>query len=231
MPWTRDVLIDRIRHVANAEDATGDWPADVVLDEASLVHAQEWGHLLDMNPRLRMARRVCTVGTDGTIPLTALSTTTERFDRVVVLVDGTVSLLSLIESMEPRVGRSRDTLGTSLVRWQRIGNQVVVDRDTGGTVTALVTHTPVLVRDLPLPPQPATGTLEPTIEFPDGWELLLAYETAAHLLHKGARESDAAGILEQKAEQLRQRLLARIGRDRTAPLTVTAIDSASEWGG
>ncbi len=221
MSWTRDVLVERVRHVAAAEDALGDWPAEVVLDHASLVVQQEWGHLLDMNPRLRLARRVVVVGADGVVPIASLTTDVQRFERVVRVVDGAVGLFELT-----RAGVPCDD-----VEWQRMGDDLVMDRPTGTVVTMLITHTPLLVRDLPLPPQPPEGALEPVVEFPEGWEMLLAYETAAHLLHKGARESDAAGVLESKAEQLRQRMLARLGRDRTAPLLVTATDDPHEWGG
>jgi hypothetical protein len=222
--WTRDVLVDRIRHVAAAEDALGDWPVDVVLDYASLVHQQEWGHLLDMNPRLRMARRVVTVGAEGIVPLSALDAAGERFERVVRLVDGAVGLLELL-SIGLRAGDDD-------VRWQRLGDVLVADAVSGMVLTALVTHLPPLVRDLPLPAQPADGPLlEPLVPFPDGWEMVLAYETAAHLLHKGARESDAAAVLEQKAEQLRQRMLARVGRERTGPMVVAVVDDVDVWGG
>jgi hypothetical protein len=50
-------------------------------------------------------------------------------------------------------------------------------------------------------------------------------------LDRGARESDAAVRLEQKAEAIRQRMLAELGRDRTGPLTVAHIDDPTEWGG
>ncbi len=224
MSWTRDVLVARVRHVAMAEDATGDWPDDVVLDHASLVHRAEWGHLLGMNARLRMARRVVVVGPEGVIDRAQLSTPTEHLARVVRLVDGAVPLFDLTAS--GLLARSEDVV------WSRMGDVLVVDRPVGMTLTALVTHTPPLVRDLPLPTQPASGAVvEPLVEFPDGWEMLLAYETAAHLLDRGARESDAAVRLEQKAEAIRQRMLAELGRDRTGPLTVAHIDDPTEWGG
>lgn len=208
--WTRDVLIDRVRHVANAEQAEGDWPPEVVLDHASLVLQQEWGHLLGANPRLRVRRVVVTVAADGTVPWSALSTTTQRVHRVVTVLDGEVSLLDAVRARSP-----------GSVPWERAGDLLVTDR-AGQVLTLLVTHTPPLVRDL-------TGTS--AIDWPDGWEMILAYETAAHLLHKGARESDAAGVLEEKAERLRAQLLAAVGRDSTQPLMMHGIDDATDWGG
>lgn len=211
--WTRDVLIDRVRHVANAEQAEGDWPPEVVLDHASLVLQQEWGHLLGANPRLRLRRVVVTVAADGTVPWATFSTPTERVHRIVSVFDGEVSLLDAVRVRAP-----------GSVTWERAGDLFVTDR-AGQVLTLLVTHTPTLVRDMP-DTSPAT-----TIDWPEGWEMILAYETAAHLLHKGARESDAAGVLEEKAERLRAQLLAAIGRDGTQPLTMHGIDDPADWGG
>lgn len=222
MTWRRDVLVERIRHAAAAEDATGDWPADVVLDLASTVHQQEWGHLLDASPRLRLARRVVTVTADGTVPLAAFDAPLERFERVMVLRLGTWTLQDLATSWAGRLDG---------VRWERVGDALVVDAAPGATLSALVTHLPPLLRDLPLPAPGADGTQpEPEVPFPDGWEWVLAYETAAHLLDKGARESDAAMRLEQKAEIMRQRMLARLQRVSTTPMAVAAIDEATDWG-
>jgi hypothetical protein len=213
MPWTRDTLVARVRHVANLEDATGDWPADVVLDFCRLVHGIEWGHLLGMNPRLRLARRVVTIGADGVVPLSALSVTGEVWDRIVAIVPGTLSLKETLAWWSTQLGRDAG------IPWQRVGDDIVVDRDAG-PATLLVTHTP---------PFPATD--EEFVQWPDGHEMLLAYAIGAHLLHKGARESDAAAVLEQQAERLREQMLARFGRDRTGPLMVAAVDDPQDWGG
>lgn len=220
--WRRDELVERIRQYALAEDATGDWPDATVLDIATMVHQQEWQHLIAKAPRLRLARRVVTVA-DEQAPWADLSTATERAQRVVLALSGVLSLAEMVRAL-------RD--GIRGLPCDRVGEQLMVEGGAGA-VTVLVTHLPPLLRDLPLdtPDQPGGAPQAPVVPFPDGWEMILAYEGAAHLLHKGARESAEAAALEKKAEDQRQRMLDALGRDRTAPLVVQAADDPSDWGG
>lgn len=71
-----------------------------------------------------------------------------------------------------------------------------------------------------------------TVSFPDGYEEILALETAAFLLAKGGAETNTTGEFRALAGSLREEMLADIQRISIDPIRMKyADDSASDWAG
>ena len=70
-----------------------------------------------------------------------------------------------------------------------------------------------------------------TVEYPDGYELILAYMAAKQMLLMGGTEGQYGAQLEAQAKQLRDRLLMDVRRLGTRPVIAQAMDSPSMWGG
>jgi len=69
------------------------------------------------------------------------------------------------------------------------------------------------------------------VTFPEGYEPILWYETAAMLLSFGGAETNTAFEFQQMAERWRQDMLADVSRKTTNPHRVLFSDRALEWGG
>ena len=70
-----------------------------------------------------------------------------------------------------------------------------------------------------------------TVIFPDGYDLLLAYETAASMFMKGAAESQLAAEMRVNASLLRDRMRQDVGRITVRPLRMSSMDTSWDWGG
>jgi hypothetical protein len=107
--------------------------------------------------------------------------------------------------------------------WYELGDEVqVLPTAEGNSVTVLVNHLPqradLLVDD------------NSTVTFPDGYDLILAYELAASMLMKGAAETQLAAELRGMAQVLRDRLQQDVARMGTKPLRLAYADDRADWG-
>jgi hypothetical protein len=69
------------------------------------------------------------------------------------------------------------------------------------------------------------------VDFPDGYEDLLAMEAAAEVLMKGAEETAAAAELKAENAPRIATMLEDLARQTTEPSKVRYDDSAADWGG
>ena len=66
--------------------------------------------------------------------------------------------------------------------------------------------------------------------FPDGYEMVLAYETAAAMFMKGAAESNLAAEMRQMASVLRDRMHQDVARITVRPMRMGYLDDKYDWG-
>lgn len=226
MPLTRDSLILRARQMADAVNATGDWPDDLVIALAETVLDNEWAQLLASAPWLRTSPRTVVLDAVGTASLAALDAgsgdTAERLFRVREVRD--VATGREYTYIHPaQVAHGDPGLGAGVYGWTIDGGQLLVlGASPNASVSVRVSHRPPLLSDLA-----GGGSVVP---FVAGGTALLAVETAALMLMRGAREGDEAAKLQMQGELLRQKLHDAQLRQHSGPIFVRAVDSADDWG-
>lgn len=70
-----------------------------------------------------------------------------------------------------------------------------------------------------------------TVDYPEGYELGLAYAAASTMLTKGGAEMVASAALRQRADDILESMLFDLGRRGTGPIIQRAMDSASDYAG
>lgn len=232
MSLTRSSLRTRILQLADAVsssrwDSTTTGAAGEVDQHMGIVHAREWRRILNANSYYRAAKRTPTVDSSGRIAISDLTSgsgdSAERFYRV---------LLMSINDLPYREITGKDGFMATVQQvtssplygvWFRQGDYLIVPDAANATNTDIwVNHLPTRADNL--------ATDASTVVFPDDYEDILAYETAAILLSKGAAEVDAAAALKALAEDMRRDMLQDIARTSTRPLVMQFPDTAQEWG-
>lgn len=75
------------------------------------------------------------------------------------------------------------------------------------------------------------STSTATVDFPNGYEEIVALETAALLLAKGGAETETTSYFKTLAEEMRADMLQDLARTSGRPVRMRYEDSASIWGG
>lgn len=207
--------------------SASDYPDQLIRGFASMVHLDEWRKVLGVNPYYRTASFTLTVDANRQIPLASLSTgagnSKQTFHRVLeVVTDGGENLTYTQPDRLRLVNQAAVQTTTRL--WTRVGTAIQCYGVTAGdTVHVLVNWLPTAAGDL--------ASVADTVDWIDGWEPILWYEIAAHLLAKAGRETTEARELMGMAEVQRQKLLQDVGRDASQPYVLGANDEPWEWGG
>lgn len=226
MSFTRDQLVTEARALADAESDTR-WTSTTVLRHLDTVFDSEWGRVLAAFPSFRVSHLTPAVDTDGYLQKADLTGGTgdslRRFYRIVGVRDGsrTYALSDLGDNvLTAELGGGLEHYGP--VYWWE-GDAIRLSPVPTGTVTVTVTHRPQLPTAL------ASGSS--TVTFPEPWEMLLAYGTAALMLTKGGGETGAAADLKATADLLRDDMLADLSRRDQVPATWRYSDSRADWAG
>jgi hypothetical protein len=107
--------------------------------------------------------------------------------------------------------------------WYEFGDTIqLVPAAAANTVTVTVNHLPQRADLL------ASDTSD--VVFPEGYDLLLAYETAASLFMKGGAETNVAADMRAMATVLRERLHQDVARLTVRPTRMSAADDRFQWG-
>lgn len=233
MTQTREMLRDR---AIRAADAVGsqDWDATSgetgeIDQKLAFNYDQEWIACLDADPSLRVGERTVTGDANGRYAIADLSSgsgdTYKRFHRVLTVVRGS-------QTYSP--GRFRqfpspaDTI-TTRRSWFREGtNLTLVPTQASAAATFQVNYLPPAITALSADD---VAVEVPTELMENTFAEIVALETAADLLNKGGRETMEGQGLRQRAEVLRQKMLAALSRIGEGPLVMQHNDNAYEWGG
>lgn len=222
MTMPRSTLMTLVDEVADVVGSPR-WGTTLKRQLLGEVHWREWRDLLNVNRHLRMATRTTTTNGDGAILKSALTTgtgdNTEVFYRMLTMYQGN---LFYQPSTYEEYPISPDAVNLPQV-WYEFGDAIqLIPAAQGNTVSVTVNHLPQRADLL------ASDASD--VVFPDGYDLLLAYETSASLFMKGAAETPAAAEMRQMATVLRERLHQDVARLTVRPTRMGAADDRFDWG-
>lgn len=196
-----------------------------------VIHLREWKRILNANAYYRVAQRTPAIDGSARIAISGLSDTSvadakQTFYRVLMVACNNTPYKEIIPK-EGLLAGIQITTGSAMPGsniWFRQGDYIIVPDSANTTATGVwVNHVPTQASALS-----ADGI---TVEFPEGYEDLLAFELAAIILAKGSAESDASGTMKAFAEDMRRDMLQDLARFSIAPQQFAYADTAAEWGG
>lgn len=198
-----------------------------------LIHQREWARILSANRHYRMNKLTPTADSEGFIPVSALTTgigdKTRSFFRIVAWVfnnyfykTGTQEEWALGQNQgtAPRVYFLSDN-GTEPAYMQLPVAKGAIFDGTGSFIW--VNWRPTRVDKL------AAETS--IVDFPDGYEEIMALEAAAVLLAKGGAEVQATNDLKRLAEEFRSEMLQDISRLTARAMRAQFEDTSAMWAG
>ena len=223
MTMTRDQLTAQARDIADATD-TQRWPDATVLAWAGIEMDRTWANILNANNAIRM--NVLTVAEDasGQFLKSALDTgtgdTMKRHYRILSISDGTQMFYRQVEYKDfPSI--ASPTILPYI--WYELGTSIqVLPASSANVLTVMVNYRP------PNAAQVASGSS--IIDLPDGFEMVVAYHTAAQLAMKGGIETAFAQQYRATGSDLETELLMDIRRAGTKPVIARAMDSPADYG-
>lgn len=223
MSMARGTLLTLIDEMADANGSPR-WGTTLKLQLLGEAHWREWRDLLNVARHLRMAERTVTTDGDGRFAKSSLTSgsgdATETWYRILALQQGNFFYQPANYEQYPK---SPSTVALPQV-WYEYGDQIqLIPAAVGVACTVTVNHLPQRADLL--------ASDNSVVVFPDSYDLILAYETAASMFMKGAAESQLAGELRGAAQVLRDRMQQDIGRISIRPLRVAAMDDRWDWGG
>lgn len=196
-----------------------------VDQRTGIVFDREWRRILNANKYYRWGERTATTDSQGRVALTDLTSSagTNDVERV-YRVFGVMANNRVYEEVTfDDVPMGTRNNYASFV-WYRVGDYIqLLPVDASIEATIWVNH-------LPCRPDLLAADTD-IVNFPDGYEDVVAYDTASLLLSKGGAETGAASELAALAEMLRQDMLQDFARFSTKPSRFKSDDSPGDWAG
>lgn len=227
MSYTKAELRTRTLQLADAIDASR-WDASIdgeVDKHIGTVFDREWKRILNADPYYRVWRGPWGVNSEGYYELAALNTESgdsrRRWYRIIAFSrDSTVYEQSRLDQyLLPDTSSPQPQF-----IWYFEGEYVLaLPIQTTGSATVLVNWIPVRYDDI-------SGEDVP-VDFPDGYEDIIAWSAASKLLNKSGSEAGRAQVLELQAEALREDMLQDLARRSLAPIRMKYTDSTWDYGG
>lgn len=222
---TRAVLVAMTHALLDNTGGTR-WTEPLVSQTLSLIHSRGWRRLLNANRSLRLATRTVSQDATGLVALTALSDLSiadraQRLYKVLGAAQGVIRYqpaefmdMPLASAQFPTVGSYTFYRTTSAIQFR--------PAQASATMSVWVNHLPTPIASL------SGDAIE--VEWPDDYEMILAWEAAARLAAVGAAETDITGAFTALANEAWLDLLADTARFTTDPLFIQAGDASSDWG-
>lgn len=231
MTITKAVLRARTLQFADAVgstrwDATPNGEVDQIIGE---IQDQEWWDLLDTNPYLRYSTVTLAADSNGRYQKIGLDsgsgdTATRHYKVLGFVIPGGTGLTTPYEPvLFSQYSTAEANASVQYVYWEEGDAFVALPINPGANAVITVNHLPARQDQL-------AGEAS-IVVFPESFENIVARQAAADLLLKGGAESDAADILERKADKQRQKLRNKFSRATTRPTQMVYSDSSTEWGG
>lgn len=228
MSLTVQQHIDAARSFMDAESSTR-WGDTLITTVGGVVMQNEWSGILNQNQYYRYNNVSVTTDSSGRIPIANLSTgtgdTKKNFYRVLSgPTDGQIVWKETDFRYVP-TGTSTNYQNPYEYLYYLAGSDFfqLLPVASGTALTVPVNWTPPTISQLA-----GVGSV---IDFPAGYEYLLAWVTAATLLLKGGAESQAATDLFSLADDARKNMLGDIARLTTRPTSALFNDSPAAWAG
>lgn len=233
MSVTRQTLMDLAREIADAV-ASPKWSDATVRTWLGLVHWQEFKNILNANNEYTLAFMTPTENSSGQFLLTDLDTGTGddtlthyRIHSIAqnaaggALGVGPYFYYKEVQYRDYPVPQSNTMMPYV---WYLFGSYIqVLPVQPSTTLTVAVNQLPQRADLL--------ASDDSTVVFPAGYETLLAYMTAVHMLVKGGEETPAAQLMKLQADEIRQMMLMDLRRPSIGPTIARALDMSAEWGG
>jgi hypothetical protein len=230
MSYTVQNCIDDTREIMNAT-GSGQWTDTALRAWDGLAHWQLWGDLLSTNRYLKFQQVTVTQDSNGQFPLSSLTTGTTDSTKY------WFRILAIAQPASPgaqvqyfyRQSRFEDfpnpQPNTSLPYvWYRIGDNVqILPVAAGISLSVSLNYRP---------PNPAQlASTSSTIDFPVGYEPLIAWRAAQLALVKGGSETQAAADIKATADRMESLMKEDLGRESRWPIVAEAFDVPGDWGG
>lgn len=226
---TRAQLTALTREVMQATGSS-QWSDATLQSWLGLAHWQEYGNILNVINSWQMQAVNVTQDADGRFAVSALSTgtgdTAKNFYRILALAQpattGGVYQFFYQQSQFKMYPNPQPNTAMPYV-WYRYGQYIqVLPVQNGVGLTVTVNYRPPRVDQL------SADSI--AVDFPDGYETLLAWRAAGLALRKGGTEAEAAFVMDQTAKEIREEMLMDLGRTGTTPIIAGAFDDISDWG-
>lgn len=226
--------------VQNALDSTGvdalaagtvsspRWDKSTVQAVGGNVMGEEWSGILNQNQYYRFATVAVTTDTNGCVALSSLTTGSadakQNFYRILSgFTDGVVLYRECDYRNVPLATQINYQAPWDYLYYLAGANFQLLPVQSGASLTTYVNWTPPRIDQL--------SADSVTIDFPDGAEYILVWQTAAKLLAgKGGAEAAAAAVLSALADDARKNLYGALARLTTRPSFMLFQDIAAHWG-
>jgi hypothetical protein len=228
MPWSVQQFIDNTRMMLDGESSER-WTDPQLKSLGGIIMLDEWSGILNANPYYRMARVPVTTDSQGRVPIAALTTGTgdsaQNFYRLHTITDGNI------------LWRETDLRYVPMGAITNYQNPYEYLFYLTGDFYQLLPVTPAIQVFCDVNWRPPTLddlsalTAPPYIDFPNGYEWILAWITAGSALMKGGAETQAASDLFAWASDARRNMLGDVGRRSLRPTQALYVDSPAAWAG
>ena len=189
------------------------------------VHWKEWRRILNANRYYRFGTRApVSNATTGRYLLSDLdSGSADSLEKLYRVIGFTIDNIVYSQVSQDKYLLGEANNSAARVYWREGSNLMALPKELGKVASVFVNHLPQRIDAL------ATDASE--VVFPEGYEEILALESAAMLMIKGGAETNEAQSFRNLAEELRQEMLQDITRDSTKPMRFEPDDSSAVWGG
>lgn len=226
MSMTRDEMVTAIRFYMDASEDEGRWNNTIILQVLDSVFDTEWSRLLGVAPYYRFATRSVTTTSAGVFPLdsslnSGSGDSAQKWYRIITITDSQSVVYVETRFQDVPIALTTNYQNVFGRLWYLAGSNAQLLPIGTLTLSVSVNYKP------PLPSDLSAGSV--TVDYPDGSEMVLVWETAGRLLLKGGAEQDGASPLFQLAEQTRARMLADLQRRSINPVRMMPVDDAVDW--
>lgn len=231
MTMTQAQLLAACRDEMNAAGSS-QWSDATLLSWLGLASWQEWANILNANNVYYSQSVTVTQDSSGQFAISALTTgsgdTQKNFYRVLSLAQpqgGNQPCLFYRQTRYQDYPNPQPNQGTYLSGlWYRIGTQIqVMPVQAGLQMSVQVNYRPPRVDQLSLS--------SVSVDFPDGYEMLLVHDAASYALMKGGSEAQASAQIQAKGDAIRSMMLLDLARQGTWPIVSTSFDRPEDWAG
>lgn len=226
MSLTRTEYLREIRAMADATSSAR-WTDATITVLLNSVFKREWSRILNANRYYRVGERTVTLDASGRFALSSLTSgsgnTVETFYKIIGVNNGE-AIYAPAELRDNMLTASLGQVSAAQRTFWRVGSEVQCYPYTSGeSIDVVVNYLPCLPGSL--------SSDSDTVDYPEGYETVLIYETAAAMLMKGGAETDASADFKAIAEEVRGDMLADISRMTTDPTQMRYNDSSIDWAG
>lgn len=229
MSQTRAQLTALTREIMQATSST-QWSDATLQTWLGLAHWQEYANLLNAINAYQMQQITVTQDANGQFTQASLSTgsgdSAKNFYRILALAQpGTQGgqFQFFYQQTQFKMYPNPQPNTAMPYVWYPFGRSIqVLPVQSGVQLTVTVNWRPPRVDQL------SADSI--AVDFPDGYESLLAWRAAGLALKKGGTEAEAALLMETTAKDIRSEMLLDLGRLGTTPIRAGASDDPSDWG-